>query len=365
MKKILFIIFLFIFTAPIYAGNNLTITCDALSCTKSSKLPLFNEVNIAPGFSQSQTLTVINERSDNCNLLFKFNQSSVFSPLASVQMLSIFEKEILWYGGSFKDLSDNKNHQLGNIDSHQYKDYQWTSSLNQSLGNDYQLQNIFYDLDLNFTCGQKTDDNNLCTDIPPRQIPQNLKATAGLNSVTLSWDETENYFSYYLISYSTESHGATYAIANIGGKGTGSYTINNLLPGVSYYFKIRTGNGCASGPFSIIVFATPTGQALSNSSFSTFRPEVLGEQNNISSIPSPTTKDTKCFNLFPYAFLLALLINIILSRYYLFTFFISVISLIFDYYLNKYLCRNYHYFYINNLLSFLLPLLFSLKKQKT
>lgn len=365
MKKILFIIFLFIFTVPIYAGNNLTITCDALSCNKSSNLPLFNEKNITPGFSQVQTLRVINQRSDSCNFFFKVNQSSSLSPLASVQMLNIFEGETLWYGGSFKDISDDKNHQLGNIDSYQYKDYQWTSSLNQSLGNEYQLFNDFYNLDLNFTCGGKEGDDSGCNDSTPLHSPQNLKATAGLNSVTLSWDEAEDYFSYYLISYSTESHGATSAIANIGGRGTHRYTINNLSPEVIYYFKIRTGNGCASGPFSTIVFATPTGQALSNSSFSTFRPGVLGEQNNISPIPSSATKDTKCFNLFPYAFLLALLVNIIFRRYYLFTFFISLISLIFDYYLNKYLCRNYHYFYINNLLSFFLPLLFSLKKQKT
>ena len=366
MKKILLIFFSFLFAVSARAGNNLSITCTSLSCTKSSALQLFNEVNISPGFSQSQTLRVINQRSDNCNLFFKLNQSSLLNPLSSVQMISIFEEETLWYGGSFNDLSDNKNHTLGNIDSNQYKDFVWTSSLNQSLGNDYQLLNNIYDLDFNFTCGEQTSDTYLCRDIAPRQIPQNLIATAGLNSVTLSWDETEDYFSYYLISYSTESHGATHAIANIGGKGTKSYKIDNLLSGLTYYFKIRTGNGCAPGPFSTIVSVTLGGQTLINPSFSTLSPDVLGEQNIFNSIPpSSPAERNKCFNIFPYAFLLALLINIIFNRYYLFTFFISLLSFIFDYYLNQYLCRNYHYFYLNNLISFILPLFFSLKKPKT
>lgn len=366
MKKILLIILLFIFTVPVQAGNNLNITCNALSCTNSSILPFFKEINISPGFSQSQTLRMINQRSDNCNLLFKLNQSSLLGPLSSVQMLSVFEGETLWYGGSFKDLSDNNNHTLGNIDSNQYKDFVWTGSLNQSLGNDYQLLNNIYNLDFNFTCGEETSDAYLCSDIAPRQVPQNLTATPGLNSVTLSWEETEDYFSYYLIGYSTESHGATYAIANIGGKGTKSYTINNLSSGVTYYFKIRTGNGCASGPFSTIISVTLGGKTLTNSSFSTLSSNVLGEQNNFNSIPpSSPAEGKKCFNIFPYAFLLALLVNIIFNRYYLFTFFISLLSFIFDYYLNKYLCRNYHYFYINNIISFILPLFFSLKKPKT
>lgn len=367
MTIIFLIIIIFLLSNPVKAGNNLIITCDLNSCTKSSNFSFFDEKNIAPGFSKMQTLRVINERPENCNFQFKLNQVSVVSPLSSVQMLSIFEKDYLWYGGSFNDLIDNKYHKLGNIDSNQYKDYLWTASLNQSLGNDYQqLKNVF-DLDLNFICGEKEGSDNFCHENPPLHSPQNLKATAGINSVTLTWEETEDIFSYYLIAYSTENHAATFANANIGGRGTTSYTIYNLSADLTYYFKIRTGNICASGPFSNIVSATPSGQKILNSNLSNYFPAILGENNSSDSIPtsSAVSKSGQCFNVFPYVFILAFLFNLIFSRYYFLSFLISLLSFVADYYLNKYLCRNYHYFYINNFLSFLLPLFFSLKKQKT
>lgn len=366
MKKILFIIFLFIFSFPAYAGNNLSVTCDANSCTKSSNLPLFDEVNIAPGFSQTQMIKVKNERLDSCNLQFKINETSAKSPLSTVQMLSVFNGETMWQAGSFNDFTDNNYYKLGNIDSYQYKEYLWTASLNQSLGNDYQQLKSFFDLDLNFSCGVEDSDNS-CNQLPPLHYPQNLKATPGQNSVTLTWEETGDIISYYLISYSTHDHAATFANANIGGPGTTSYTINNLSADVTYYFKIRTGNICAPGPFSDIVFAIPIGDKLITSSLSILHPAVLGENNSVDSIPVSTAdiKPTKCFNLFPYAFILALIVNLIISRFYFISLLVSLLSLLADYYLNKYLCRNYHYFYINNFLSFLLPFIFSLKKQKT
>jgi len=367
MTKVFLIILFFILSCPIKANGDIIITCDSNFCTKLSNLSIFDEKNISPGFSQTQTMTVINERPDNCNLQFKLNQTSVSSSLSSVLMLSIFQDNTLKTSGSFDDLANNKNHSLGNIDSYQSKYYLWTTSLNQSLGNDYQLLNNSYNLDLNFTCGEGGNSDNSCHSSSPLNYPKNLKAVSGQNSVTLSWDETTDIFSYYLISYSTEKHAATFANANIGGRGTTSFTINNLSADITYYFKIRTGNLCAPGPFSDIVSATPSGQKSLNPLFSSFRPEVLGQNSSFVSIPrsTKTAKSTKCFNLFPYAFILALLVNLIISRYYFISFLISLLSLVADYYLNKYLCRNYHYFYINNLLSFFLPFLFSLKKQKT
>jgi hypothetical protein len=367
MKKIFLIIFLFIFTLPVSAGNNLSVTCDALSCTKSSNLQLFDEKNIAPGFSKTQTITVINERPDRCNLQFKLSQSLISSPLYSVLMLSVFENNTIKTAGPFNDLANNKNHSIGNIDSHQSKDYLWTTSLNQSLGNDYKLLKSFYDLDLNFICGEGGESDNSCYSSSPVNYPINFKATPGQHSVTLTWEETKDLFTYYLISYSSEKHAATFADANIGGRGTTSHTIYNLSADVTYYFKIRTGNFCAPGPFSDIVSATPSGQKILNSNLSNYSPAVLGKNNSPAFIPSKSavSKPGQCFKVFPYAFILAFLLNLIFSRYYLLTLFVSLLSLLADYYLNKYLCRNYHYFYINNLLSFILPFIFSLKKSKT
>lgn len=365
---IIFLIFIFLLLSnPIKASSDIIITCDSNLCKNSSPLLFFDERNIAPGFSKTQILTVINKRSDNCNLLFNLNSNSTLSPLSSVQMLSIIEGDTVNQAGSFNDYVNKKNHRLGNIDSHQSKEYLWTTSLNQSLGNNYQLLNSSYNLNLNFICGEGGESDNGCHSSSPLNFPKNIKVTSGQNSITLSWDETDDIFSYYLISYSTEKHAATFATANIGGRGTTSFTINNLSADILYYFKIRTGNFCAQGPFSEIISATPSGQKLSNSPFSFFRPAILGQNTSFASIPrsSKTTKATKCFNLFPYTFILALLVNIIIFRYRFISFLVSLLSLVGDYYLNKYLCRNFHYFYVNNLLSFLLPLLFSLKKSKT
>jgi len=361
MKKTFLILFLFIFAPPLFAGNNLIITCSDSSCIKSSDLPLFNESNIAPGFSNTQNIKIINNRSDSCDLLFKLNRLSSADPLSSVQMLTLTRDNFLWYSGTLHDLSDNKTHELGNIDSSQYKEYQWTFSLNQSVGNEYQLQNNTFDVDFNFTCNEESSDNLFCHDSAPSQIPQNLKATSGQNSVTLTWDEATDDFTYYLIAYGEDEHAATYANPHIGGRGTNSYIINNLSAGTIYFFKIRTGNGCAQGPFSTIVSATPGGQTLfAPLPATSFNPGILGVQ---STIPTTSSAETaNCIHIFPYAFILALILNLILKPYHIVTLIISLLSLTFDYYLAKYTCQKYPYFYLFNLFSFVLPLILSFKK---
>lgn len=379
MKKILFIIFLFCFATPTLAGNDITITCSTDSCVKSHELPLFNEINIAPGFSNFQTVKVVNNRPDNCNLLFKLNSTSTPSSLSTVQTLSLVSGSTVWYSGRFSDLFDNNTHQLGNIDGGQYKDYLWTVSLNQSAGNEYQLQNNNFDIDFNFSCdtapitpaptstisdNTSTNTDTQCRDTAPTQIPQNLRAISGQNTVTLLWDEPNDNFSYYLIAYGENPDAATYGNPNVGGKGTNSYTVNNLSAGTVYYFKIRTGNGCSPSSFSAIVSATPGGQVLVNPPpADAFQPGVLGVQDT-----TPTTtgsvEGATCTNIFPFAFLLALLVNMIISPYRFITLLVSILSLIFDYYLSKNTCQKYPYFYIFNLFSFLIPLLFSFRKHK-
>ena len=379
MKKILLFIFFICFSSPVFAGNDITITCTTDSCTKSHDLPFFNEINIAPGFTQSQNLKVINNRNDNCNLLFKLNLNSLPNNLSTVQILSLTNGSTVWYSGRFSDLFDNNTHQLGNIDGGQYKDYLWTVSLNQSAGNEYQLQNNNFDIDFNFSCDalpatpvptSTTGENSItntdtqCRDTAPSQIPQNLRAVSGQNTVTLFWDEPTDNFTYYLIAYGDNPDAATYGNPNVGGKGTGFYTVNNLSAGTLYYFKIRTGNGCAPGAFSTIVSATPGGQVLVNPPPATaFQPGVLGVQDTLPSTAG-SVQGAKCVNIIPFAFLLALLVNLIISPYRFITLIISLLSLIFDYYLSKSTCQKYPYFYIFNLFSFLIPLLFSYRKRQ-
>ncbi|MFA6007327.1 MAG: fibronectin type III domain-containing protein [Candidatus Shapirobacteria bacterium] len=368
MRKFLLIFVFLFFATPVFAGNDLLITCSDTSCSKSSNLPFFNESSLTPGFSHQQILKVINNRSDNCHILFKLNNLSPKNLLSLTLMLAVSNDNTLWYSGSLNDLADNNNHQLGNIDSNQYKDYQWLFSLNQSVDNNYQQLSNSFDLDFNFTCGEEdnSSSDNLCHDIAPTQNPQNLKAISGKNSVTLFWDEPTDNFTYYLIAYSTNDTAATYGNPNVGSRGTKSYLINNLSAGTTYYFKIRTGNGCAPGLFSNIVSAIPKGKILTDTTLSPgFQPNVLGVQNtetifkNINSTPKNT-----CLSIFPFTFILALVINLILYRYPFIVFIISLFAFLFDYYTTRFTCVKHPYFYFANLVSFLLPLIISFWKKK-
>ena len=60
ITKIFLILIFFLLSGPAKAGNDLIITCDSNSCTKSSNLSFFDEKNIVPGFSKTQTVTVYN-----------------------------------------------------------------------------------------------------------------------------------------------------------------------------------------------------------------------------------------------------------------------------------------------------------------
>lgn len=120
----------------------------------------------------------------------------------------------------------------------------------------------------------------LCAYGKPKGTPKITSVFAGLNTVTIAWDEPEGPLSYYLISYGTEAGKPLYGNPNIGGKGTTSYVIQNLSGGQKYYFKVRAGNNCAPGDYSEEVSATPLGFAADNRA-SGFKEGVLGATQNI------------------------------------------------------------------------------------
>ncbi|MFA7301217.1 MAG: fibronectin type III domain-containing protein [Candidatus Shapirobacteria bacterium] len=287
MKKI-FILLLFIFINPVFAGNNLTFTCTDSSCEKSSNLPLFLETNIYPSYLVSQKTTIINNRSTNCNLDFKLANSQETDILSSVISVSSVGDTTVWYSGSLKSLFDNATHTLGQIPSNSTKEINWTASFNQDAGNEYQNISNLFNIDFNFTCDDPplTPSNNIvnhdaptCNDTVPTAPPVNFTATPGTNSVTLNWQKPTGTFTYYLIAFGDNQNADKYGNPNIGGTTTDSYIVNGLSSGKTYYFKIRTGNGCAPGPFSNIISVIPGGNIIQNPVIPVgFQPGVLGTQ---------------------------------------------------------------------------------------
>jgi hypothetical protein len=70
------------------------------------------------------------------------------------------------------------------------------------------------------------------------------------NSVLLKFTEASGSVDKYILEFGTKSGIYTYGLPNIGRKGTINFQVRFLKPGVNYYFRVRAGNGCATGPWS-------------------------------------------------------------------------------------------------------------------
>jgi len=93
---------------------------------------------------------------------------------------------------------------------------------------------------------------SVCGDQPPTKAPNLFRIDRYQKSAKLYFAPAGNPVSYYTISYSDkgaqEKYGTSFDQGSSGGVLT--YTINELKPGVIYWFKIRAGNGCSPGPWS-------------------------------------------------------------------------------------------------------------------
>lgn len=118
-----------------------------------------------------------------------------------------------------------------------------------------------------------------CNDSKPSSAPKLIRTEAGINSVSLVWSEAADPVSYYLVAYGLLSNSPAYGNPNIGGKGTTAYTVNGLAAGVTYYFKIRAGNGCMPGDFSNELSVTPFGTETESNVADNFTEGVLGVES--------------------------------------------------------------------------------------
>lgn len=105
-----------------------------------------------------------------------------------------------------------------------------------------------------------------CKEQRPGSAPILLSATPKDHSVELTWTEAIDPVTYYLVAYGTSPTSIEYGYPDVGGKGTTSFTVNQLANGLKYYFWVRAGNGCKPGKFSNKLSAIPGTQGVSTTS---------------------------------------------------------------------------------------------------
>ncbi|MCW1948850.1 MAG: fibronectin type III domain-containing protein [Candidatus Shapirobacteria bacterium] len=410
MKKLFeFLIFslsLF-FTRPVFAGNDITITCNPGSdCTKSSELPIFNETNIYPGFTFSQQFFVDNNRNGTCNLTLKATSNSESNLLSQKILLSIIgtnnDNDLNISNYLLSDLLDSSkpNLSIGHINKNKKNNYLWSVTLDRSADNNYQNLNSNFNVNFNFQCDEESADNpgNVlgtstgttsnpgapqCTNSVP-SAPTGFYATEySGGSVTLHWNHTVSDHSGYLIAFGTSPGNYQYGAPNIGNDD--HYTVRGLTPNAQYCFYVRSLNGCMPGERTPEYCINPGSNIIAaNTTPDGFQPGVLGVTTDNQSSDETTDGTDKnvgeilgesvavCQKQWlPLLFLLAFLINfIVISRFspnWFVLFLFPAITLLIDYifsknnccYGQKWLCN---YYWIGNILSFLIPLILSKKR---
>ena len=131
-----------------------------------------------------------------------------------------------------------------------------------------------------------------CDDMAPTVKPLLYSAKlVGVNLITLYFADDQEQVDKYVLTYGEKSGNYIYGAGNIGGKGTRTYTVGGLSYGKTYYFKVRAGNGCATGPWSEEISAR-TGYG-----FYTFtsKPNVFDEETPLTkyTLPKPNLEEIK------------------------------------------------------------------------
>jgi len=84
-----------------------------------------------------------------------------------------------------------------------------------------------------------------CRDAKPATAPVITQAIPGNGSVKLIWTEGEGPLTHYLLEYGLSKDQMIYGAQNIGPKGTTSYTVDYLINGTKYYFRVHAINNCS------------------------------------------------------------------------------------------------------------------------
>jgi len=91
-----------------------------------------------------------------------------------------------------------------------------------------------------------------CNDSKPSSIPNLFQVDTTKTTAKLFFTPVNNNISYYYIAYGFWEGDERFGVSFDKGyyNGVIDYTINKLSPNTTYYFKVRAGNGCATGDWS-------------------------------------------------------------------------------------------------------------------
>jgi hypothetical protein len=116
------------------------------------------------------------------------------------------------------------------------------------------------------------------------------------SQITLKFTNWQTPVDHFTLEYGTKPNQYQYAVDNIGGNGTNTYTVNSLNPNTTYYFRVRTGNGCAVGSWSNEILGR-TGKTSSSKFQIINKPQIVNSNTKIKTktvinqiIPTPTIK---------------------------------------------------------------------------
>jgi len=102
-----------------------------------------------------------------------------------------------------------------------------------------------------------------CGDTPPgAKAPWLYGAIAqDSSSVLLYFTEADNPLNKYVLEYGTKSGDYPYGVQDMGvnSRGPMTFLVKSLSPNTTYYFRVRGGNGCATGPWSNEISAKTKG----------------------------------------------------------------------------------------------------------
>lgn len=91
-----------------------------------------------------------------------------------------------------------------------------------------------------------------CTAQPPGQKAPHIYKTEAKSStsILLYFAEGDDPANHYTLEFGNKSGEYIWGAQNIGGKGTRTYLVQSLAPNTTYYFRLRSMNDCAAGPWS-------------------------------------------------------------------------------------------------------------------